>query len=195
MPHYKRSHLESQGVLCVICFSKAGKDLRNISPDTALLIQGFLFPDYTQQDENFPTAICSQCRKGLSKIRDGKGTPEDLKMYDRKSLVLKSVETRNPNIVCHCSICSIAQSNLNQNQSFQNPPGPRSQSPAENLKSTSVKICSSCYNVLSKGKSHICLQSKKMGNINSLLSTNNLILLITYLGVVLTIKNFKISFI
>lgn len=52
MPHQKRSHADARKVVCAICMSKSGNDLRNISHDIGILIQQFVFPDFDKNNEN-----------------------------------------------------------------------------------------------------------------------------------------------
>ena len=65
MPHQKRSDADARKVICAICLSKLGNDLRNISHDIGILIQQFVFPDFDKNNANL-VRICSQCREGLT---------------------------------------------------------------------------------------------------------------------------------
>ena len=76
--------------------------------------------------------------------------------------------------MCHCTICSIARGGINETQSFQDPPSPRPQY-SESTKSigNKVKLCTSCYAILFRGKSYICSRSKKFQNMAALLSSSD----------------------
>ena len=63
-----RSHSESRGCVCGVCFLK-GKEMTDIGPDHESLIRRFVNPSFSLSNPGLPSSICSKCRMKLTKLK------------------------------------------------------------------------------------------------------------------------------
>ena len=63
-----RSHSESQGCLCAICFEKTTSKDVDVSTEFESMIQMFGNPDFSLKNNNLPTSICGSCRLKLDRL-------------------------------------------------------------------------------------------------------------------------------
>ena len=149
------THEQNRNKVCLICSKKIKlpKKKSLLTPQDVNRIKLFLKPDFDQNNEKFPNALCGSCRCKLT--RKSK-TPDlnlpSLKDYDS---VIKITPGTRSNLPCSCLICEIGREKNVFKKSITN---------------TNALICTLCIGVVKKGIKHSCSESNAPNNVISLMS-------------------------
>ena len=135
--------------------------MRSITSDMQHTITEFFRSGYDLNDLRLPTVVCNTCRLAISEYQKGIFT-RTVTLFDI-SLLGKdppSLRTRSsPD--CSCLLCEIS-SKPGAPESKVGRPSSEVDKPS---RPCALKVCSECFSVLSRGKSHHCTSGTKCENL------------------------------
>ena len=163
----KRSHEDNRKLICLVCFEKK-RHLNNITEVSKVIvnIREFFIPDYDPKCEYYPSSICSQCRKMLSKAKDNENVI--LPAPFNFSTMSISKLTRNQDF-CECLICEKARKTITPGTAK---PTSRAGRPSSNQPdilppAKPITVCERCLSVIGKGLPHPCTITERRFNLQT----------------------------
>lgn len=184
----KCSHGENRSKVCAPCgkkiiFGKVDKPSSFLINDhIETLIEKFLLADFDVSNDKFPVSVCKTCRITLLDAEKGIFNRPFQNMPNYKDLVLPR-DTRVGKYTCNCYICLRARFKGHQKaivgrgkkRSLDNTINksnglyrsstteqlPVSSVETDTSKVSTIKLCNKCFQVIGKGKSHICKNAKE----------------------------------
>lgn len=169
---HARTHEENRFVVCLLCCSK-NKTMINIKDSLRKKIYE-LFDDYDHTNECLPKVVCPSCKSNL--YRSNLDKTKILQIKFSKYSLKKQTRSQKFEKTCGCDFCEIARKHgmdkiIPKNVFSTNRKAVSSKSRKTNK---TMKCCCKCMRLLKKGKSHLCVKSKVITNVNECIKDFNL---------------------
>lgn len=173
-----RSHEENRAALCALCFNST-KEMRQITTNQEKTIRLHFIKDYSVNETSYPISLCSTCRLAVEEY--AKGTfKRKVSLFDYSKIIRSIKPCTRSSLICPCTICSIAKTNLNSTirLSLKKQIG----RPCVNntlvvsrkkKKSKKIQICKNCYVTTKKGRPHDCRKILRTKNFAELANLSN----------------------
>lgn len=176
------THDECRNRVCILCLGKT-KDMRRITDDYWTIIEEHVIQGLSRYDDRLPTVLCTTCIRVLRDYDKGIFSRQ-ITVFDH-SLIVTAPQTRQSS-KCSCLVCAMASS-VPKNIAAKTaaaaltihkvgrPSASKYVSscsyffPSVSEAPTAIKICSHCFSLLAKGKSHVCSKSSRLQNMEQLL--------------------------
>ena len=160
-------HMRCRKRVCIICYRKGN---RSLAKKEVEFIQNNLIIDFSEDNLDFPIALCNGCHLRLSnKIMGKESTLPYVKDYDpeRPQQLLRDAK-------CSCEICCIANSTIGCTKEKKKKGGRPSATnktlETRDTEATHLVICSKSFSKIGKGYAHDCTRRGKVSNIQELLA-------------------------
>ena len=68
MPNKAKTHTDSRGIICCVCWRKCEKNGILVSKAIEDQVKLFVFKNYSSCNESYPNSICATCRLSLKEM-------------------------------------------------------------------------------------------------------------------------------